>query len=64
MFNASMTIAEFDPELAKAIARAPQLPDIAMPILVGGFIFAADLVRALAREVGLGAVAGCRLRGA
>ena len=37
-------------ELAKTIARAPLLPDIAMPILVGGFIFAADLVRALARE--------------
>ena len=36
--------------LAKSIARAPLLPDIAMPILVGGFIFAADLVRALARE--------------
>jgi hypoxanthine phosphoribosyltransferase len=36
--------------LARQIARAPLLPDIAMPILVGGFIFAADLVRALARE--------------
>ena len=36
--------------LAKKIAHAPLLPDIAMPILVGGFIFAADLVRALARE--------------
>ena len=35
---------------AKKIARSPLLPDIAMPILVGGFIFAADLVRALARE--------------
>ena len=37
-------------ELAKKIARAPLLPDIAMPVLVGGFIFAADLVRALAKE--------------
>ena len=37
-------------EMAKKIARAPLLPDIAMPVLVGGFMFAADLVRALARE--------------
>jgi hypoxanthine phosphoribosyltransferase len=36
--------------LAKKIARSPLLPDIAMPILVGGFVFAADLVRALAKE--------------
>ena len=35
---------------AKKIARSPLLPDIAMPILVGGFVFAADLVRALGRE--------------
>jgi hypoxanthine phosphoribosyltransferase len=33
--------------MAKKIARAPLLPDIATPILVGGFIFAADQVRAL-----------------
>jgi hypoxanthine phosphoribosyltransferase len=37
-------------ELAREIAQAPQRPDIAMPILVGGFVFAADLVRALSRE--------------
>jgi hypoxanthine phosphoribosyltransferase len=37
-------------ELAKQIAHAPLLPDIAMPVLVGGFMFASDLVRALARE--------------
>ncbi len=37
-------------ELARDIARAPQRPDIAMPILVGGFVFAADLVRALSKE--------------
>lgn len=37
-------------EMAKKIARSPLLPDIAMPVLVGGFIFAGDLVRALARE--------------
>ncbi|HEV7959812.1 MAG TPA: phosphoribosyltransferase family protein [Rhizomicrobium sp.] len=36
--------------LAKEIAALPQKPDIAMPILVGGFVFAADLVRALAYE--------------
>jgi hypoxanthine phosphoribosyltransferase len=34
--------------LARAIA--PRKPEIAIPILVGGFVFAADLVRALARE--------------
>jgi len=37
-------------ELAREIAGAPQRPDIAMPILVGGFVFAADLVRALSKE--------------
>jgi hypoxanthine phosphoribosyltransferase len=36
--------------MAKQIAHAPLLPDIAMPVLVGGFMFAADLVRALSRE--------------
>jgi hypoxanthine phosphoribosyltransferase len=36
--------------LAREIAALPQKPDIAMPILVGGFVFAADLVRALAAE--------------
>ena len=36
--------------LAREIAAAPQKPDIAMPILVGGFVFAADLVRALSKE--------------
>jgi hypoxanthine phosphoribosyltransferase len=36
--------------LAREIAALPRKPDIAMPILVGGFVFAADLVRALARE--------------
>jgi hypoxanthine phosphoribosyltransferase len=43
-------IAERVGALAKKIAQGPLLPDVAMPILVGGFIFAADLVRALARE--------------
>jgi hypoxanthine phosphoribosyltransferase len=36
--------------LAREIAALPHKPDIAMPILVGGFVFAADLVRALARK--------------
>ncbi len=36
--------------LAREIAQAPQKPDIAMPILVGGFVFAADLLRALSKE--------------
>jgi hypoxanthine phosphoribosyltransferase len=36
--------------LAAEIAAAPLKPDIAMPILVGGFVFAADLIRALAWE--------------
>ena len=36
--------------MARAIARAPLVPDIAMPVLVGGFVFAADLLRALSWE--------------
>ena len=36
--------------LARTIASAPLVPDIAMPVLVGGFVFAADLLRALAWE--------------
>jgi hypoxanthine phosphoribosyltransferase len=36
--------------MARAIASAPLVPDIAMPILVGGFVFAADLLRALSWE--------------
>lgn len=36
--------------LAREIAAAPKKPDIAMPILVGGFVFAADLIRALSGE--------------
>jgi len=37
-------------EMAKEIAAAPVRPQVAMPILVGAFVFAADLVRALSRE--------------
>ncbi len=36
--------------MARTIAGARLVPDIAMPVLVGGFVFAADLVRALAWE--------------
>jgi hypoxanthine phosphoribosyltransferase len=36
--------------MARTIARAPLVPDIAMPVLVGGFVFAADLLRALSWE--------------
>jgi hypoxanthine phosphoribosyltransferase len=34
-------------ELAGEIARLDDLPEFAVPILVGGFVFAADLLRAL-----------------
>jgi hypoxanthine phosphoribosyltransferase len=37
-------------EAARKIARGPLRPEIAAPILVGAFVFAADLLRALARE--------------
>ncbi|MGN6516820.1 MAG: phosphoribosyltransferase [Rhizomicrobium sp.] len=36
--------------VARAIVRAPQKPDFAVAILAGAFVFAADLLRALARE--------------
>jgi hypoxanthine phosphoribosyltransferase len=36
--------------LARMIAASPLVPDVAMPVLVGGFVFAADLLRALAWE--------------
>jgi hypoxanthine phosphoribosyltransferase len=36
--------------MAQLIAAAPLVPDVAMPVLVGGFVFAADLLRALAWE--------------
>lgn len=36
--------------LAKAIAAAPLKPDVAVPVLVGAFVFAADLMRALAKR--------------
>ena len=36
--------------LAGEIAAAPLTPDIAIPVLAGSFVFAADLLRALARR--------------
>ncbi len=43
-------IAERVKSLARQIAASPIRPDIASPILVGGYVFAADLLRALAYE--------------
>jgi hypoxanthine phosphoribosyltransferase len=36
--------------VARTIAKAPLRPDVAVPVLAGAFVFAADLLRALARE--------------
>jgi hypoxanthine phosphoribosyltransferase len=36
--------------MARLIASSPLRPNVAMPVLVGGFVFAADLVRALSWE--------------
>ncbi len=36
--------------VAREIAKAPLRPEIAVPILAGAFVFAADLLRALAQE--------------
>ncbi len=36
--------------LAREIAARPVRPEVAVPILAGAFVFAADLLRALARE--------------
>ena len=43
-------IAERVQAAAREIARAPIKPEIAVPVLAGAFVFAADLLRALARE--------------
>ena len=37
-------------QLAATLAALPQRPQVAAPVLVGAFVFAADLVRALADE--------------
>jgi len=36
--------------MARAIAAGPARPEILVPVLVGAFVFAADLARALSRE--------------
>jgi hypoxanthine phosphoribosyltransferase len=36
--------------MARKIATSALVPDVAMPVLVGGFVFAADLLRALSWE--------------
>ena len=43
-------IAERVKAMAKAIAHGPTVPHVAVPILVGAYVFAADLLRALAAE--------------
>ncbi len=47
---AEADIAKAVRKLARNIAKAPLRPEIAVPVLAGAFIFAADLMRALARE--------------
>jgi len=37
-------------QLVKTLAGLPNRPQVAAPVLVGAFVFAADLVRAMARE--------------
>lgn len=49
LFSAS-EIARRTGALAKAIASAPLKPQVAVPVLVGAFVFAADLLRALSKR--------------
>jgi hypoxanthine phosphoribosyltransferase len=49
VFSASEIARRVD-ALAKTIASAPLKPDVAVPVLVGAFVFAADLLRALAKR--------------
>lgn len=49
LFSASQIARRID-ALAKTIASAPLTPDVAVPVLVGAFVFAADLLRALAKR--------------
>lgn len=37
-------------KVARSIAASPLRPDVAVPVLAGAFVFAADLLRALARN--------------
>lgn len=43
-------IAQKVAQLVKTLAGLPNPPQVAAPVLVGAFVFAADLVRAMARE--------------
>ena len=43
-------IAQRVSDAARTIARGPLRPNLAVPVLAGAFVFAADLLRALARE--------------
>ena len=49
LFDATQ-IGERIDAIAEAIARAQPLPEVAAPVLAGSFVFAADLLRALARR--------------
>jgi hypoxanthine phosphoribosyltransferase len=49
LFSESQIAARVD-ALAAEIAASPLKPDIALPILSGSFVFAADLLRALAKH--------------
>jgi hypoxanthine phosphoribosyltransferase len=49
LFSESL-IAERVTAMAHRIAAAPVKPEIAVPILVGAYVFASDLLRALTRE--------------
>jgi hypoxanthine phosphoribosyltransferase len=43
-------IAQKVAQLVKILANLPNRPQVAAPVLVGAFVFAADLVRGMARE--------------
>jgi hypoxanthine phosphoribosyltransferase len=49
LFSETQIAARVD-AVAQAIAKAPLRPEVAVPILAGAFVFAADLMRALARH--------------
>jgi hypoxanthine phosphoribosyltransferase len=49
LFSADDIAARLD-RLVETLAALPQRPQVAAPVLVGAFVFAADLVRAMARR--------------
>ena len=49
LFSAEDIAARLD-RLVETLAALPQRPQVAAPVLVGAFVFAADLVRAMARR--------------